>query len=38
MSDQKIPGYTTSMSSGINWNSDRYRLMVWGKNVTNKLS
>ena len=35
---EQIPGYTTlDVQAGINWNNDRYRLMVWGKNVTNEL-
>jgi outer membrane receptor protein involved in Fe transport len=35
---EKMPGYTTlDVQAGINWNRDRYRLMAWGKNVTNKL-
>jgi len=35
---EQIPGYTTlDVQAGINWNNDRYRLMFWGKNVTNAL-
>ena len=35
---EEIPGYTTlDAQGGINWNNDRYRLMFWGKNITNEL-
>jgi len=33
-----IPGYTTlDLQMGVSWNRDRYRLMIWSKNVTNAL-
>jgi len=35
---EEIPGYTTlDVQAGINWNNDRSRLMIWGKNITNEL-
>jgi outer membrane receptor protein involved in Fe transport len=33
-----IPGYTTlDLQAGINFGDRKYRLMVWGKNVTNEF-
>ena len=35
---EEIPGYKTlDVQAGVNWNDDRYRIMVWGKNVTNSF-
>ena len=35
---EEIPGYTTiDAQVGINWHHDRYRLMIWGKNLTDEL-
>jgi outer membrane receptor protein involved in Fe transport len=33
-----IPGYTTlDLQAGVNFRQDKYRVMVWGKNVTNEF-
>ena len=35
---EEIPGYKTlDVQAGVNWNDDRYRIMIWGKNVTNSF-
>jgi len=38
MTDTEDAGYTTlDVQAGINWKQRTLWLMVWGKNVTNKL-
>ena len=35
---ETIPAYSTvDLQTGVSWNKDRYRAMIWGKNVTNEL-
>jgi iron complex outermembrane receptor protein len=35
---EEIPGYSTvDLQMGVSWKKDRYRAMLWGKNITNEL-
>ena len=35
---EQIPGYTTlDLQAGVNFRDGRYRVMLWGKNVTNSI-